>query len=231
MLDDERVQYVTQFKAGGYRDYTSARILYLNDMLLEGTVLASTAVEKYIKSVMAYFGKKKYFHLDKAGILDQIDDMDPRILEGIDRDYLSLLGKVYKSRYYDDMPDGQAFGLHKNKMLAELDYSVIALDDRVRILQDGIVISGIISAMKSGQQEICKENYMYRDRDKKRFVEQYSYAQFVIVKEGGGLMEVVHPCSKAKLDDSFNRGTGRINGNEITVEDFFDIRPDYHVNP
>jgi hypothetical protein len=51
----------------GYRDYIGARFLLNNKFIIQGLTLASTALEKYLKSLIVLTSKEKEkynYHLD-----------------------------------------------------------------------------------------------------------------------------------------------------------------------
>jgi hypothetical protein len=51
-----------------YKDCLAARVLLNAHLLLQGAVLASTAIEKYFKAVLAFRGHQSHGHLKKAHI-------------------------------------------------------------------------------------------------------------------------------------------------------------------
>jgi hypothetical protein len=46
-----------------------ARVMLNNDLPLQGVVLASTCIEKYLKAILASVGKKISSHLDDENLL------------------------------------------------------------------------------------------------------------------------------------------------------------------
>lgn len=49
---------IQSFLKVGYDDYLSARILINHKLLLQGTILANTSIEKYLKAILIFKGVK-----------------------------------------------------------------------------------------------------------------------------------------------------------------------------
>ena len=47
---------IQSFLKVGYDDYLSARILINHKLLLQGTILANTSIEKYLKAILIFKG-------------------------------------------------------------------------------------------------------------------------------------------------------------------------------
>ena len=54
---------VIEFLGAAFDDYLAARVLLLTRLPLQGAVLASTAIEKYLKAVLAFRRQKRRVHL------------------------------------------------------------------------------------------------------------------------------------------------------------------------
>jgi hypothetical protein len=57
---------VADFLEVAYKDYLAARVLFDADLLIQGAVLASTAIEKYLKAILAFRGNESHGHLKRA---------------------------------------------------------------------------------------------------------------------------------------------------------------------
>lgn len=113
------------FAVLGFRDYHAARFLLLNDFLFQGITLSSTAVEKYIKALLATTGILSRFHMNETGkIKSLLNRRKLDVWRSLDDSYMQLLGKAYLYRYYDRVTKRVAIGFHKWQVLAELDYVV-----------------------------------------------------------------------------------------------------------
>lgn len=112
----------------GFNDYIAARHLLNNKFILQGVILASTAIEKYLKASLASKGKVKN---EMKGHLNNIKKIKNLLREcytdftnRIDERFLEILGKAYRTRYYDDIKAPLTIGFFVNQFLCELDYSI-----------------------------------------------------------------------------------------------------------
>lgn len=101
MTDSE---YVRGLLSIGHRDYIASRVLINNGNILQGAMLASTAVEKYLKAVLALIGFRCSFHMDNVGQFKKMFQKSPYIMmfEVLDPAFIDLLSKAYRYRYLDD---------------------------------------------------------------------------------------------------------------------------------
>jgi len=111
-------------------DYIAARLLLLNDRLVQGSALiqgsslSNTAIEKYLKAVFLHLDMKiprGFKGHDVSNLYKEIKKKG--ITLDISEDYLSMLFKSYRLRYPDLNP-GDNFILCKTKLLIELDHTV-----------------------------------------------------------------------------------------------------------
>lgn len=119
----------------GYNDYISARYLIHGGYIIQGVTLASTAVEKYLKAILAFHGKEKKdmgVHLDK---LDKIQKLLSEcyfdVTKKIDNRFLKILGDAYKIRYYDTLKEATTIGFFINQFIGELDFIVNYIETKV----------------------------------------------------------------------------------------------------
>ncbi len=91
------------FKKTGFKDYKASRFLLQNDFFIQGITLASSSVEKYLKSILVSNGVKKPVHLDKIKELKKaFAKINNNLMDFIDPIFIELLGVAYKLRYYDN---------------------------------------------------------------------------------------------------------------------------------
>lgn len=115
-------------------DYQSARILLLQGLLVQGTALSNTAVEKYLKSLFAHRNLPIPRSHEVARLYRQIKNQTGADLD-LNESYLGLLEKAYKLRYPDDAADGFNIALNQVRMLVELDRTVKKIIERFHIVR------------------------------------------------------------------------------------------------
>src|SRR4051812_16410463 len=81
-------------------DYLAARRLLTDGLLLQGAVLANTAIEKYLKALLSLHGGKVVRLHDPLLIYREVKKYRSSL--ELDEKFLELLGKSYRMRYPDD---------------------------------------------------------------------------------------------------------------------------------
>ena len=109
------------------QDYLAARSLLIRGYILQGTILANTAIEKYIKAVLTLrnipFPKGWRGH-DVLSLYESFELSGAPVLN---ENFLRDLGKAYKLRYPDDLDEGFNISLASTKLLVELDCTAHAI--------------------------------------------------------------------------------------------------------
>lgn len=151
----------------GFQDYLGARTLLNAELLLQGATLASTAVEKYLKALLAAKGLKAFGHLSDwspKSLSDQAQEL------GLNADFLALLQLVYRIRYLDNLDSSVSFAIERLKFLAELDFTVSVLNNAVRFFRGGDSVDPYEAARLAGCQELIQRNYLVSNADRHAFL-------------------------------------------------------------
>ena len=114
-----------QWLAWADEDYLAARALLLRAFVLQGTMLANTSIEKYIKTALVARGVAFRNTHDVAALYESLKSSGT--VAAVSASFLKILGKAYKMRYPDDLPAGFNIALAQVKVLAEMDATVHAL--------------------------------------------------------------------------------------------------------
>ena len=144
--------------------------------ILQGVILASTALEKYFKAlIISHSGKVKHVHFDKFDQLKEaveqigytviIDKMDPRFIE--------ILTKIYPLRYYDNIKNPISIGFFKNQFLCELDQAVYWFD-KALVPTDvkGTLLSTVRQDFQKKNPDLIENNWITKiPIDKKKYME------------------------------------------------------------
>ncbi|MEO9524668.1 hypothetical protein [Marinobacter alexandrii] len=171
-----------------HRDYIAARFLLLNDFYLQGLTLSATAVEKYLKVVLAIReGVFTKDHMDKLGNfkgrisragINLFDELDPR--------FLHLLQDVYKLRYYDQLSCQTQVGFLKWQVLGELDYTIHTIDSKLEEYdaENRRWRTPYRSSVLKKDQHIISENYLLNGQDKSAFMERTGPSCILYIHKG-----------------------------------------------
>lgn len=108
-------------------DYLVSRHLLVHGFLEHGAMLASTAVEKYLKAVIGVHGITKSEHLGKA-LYQLIHTSQPTLYEQLDMDFIKFLEKTFKLRYAKVSSPGLAIVINQYRTLIALDSTIKQID-------------------------------------------------------------------------------------------------------
>ena len=128
-------QIVLGFFITAYDDYIASRQLLINDLLIQGCVLANTSIEKYFKGMKAILGEEIPRHHDITvnKFKNTLKNKFNKIYQLINFEFIEFLAKSYKLRYFDEIDNDFNIAIIKAKTLAELDYTVNEIEKSFKI--------------------------------------------------------------------------------------------------
>lgn len=158
----------------GFQDYLASRVLLRTGLLLQGAILASTAVEKNIKALFAAKNVSAYGHLSdwSTGIIDEISAE-----RGLNPDFLRLLQTVYQTRYLDEVKEPVSFSIEKMKFLVELDGTIHNLRTAVDFFRGESAASPYGQAISEHRAELCADNYMIDGKMREEYLTRPDVAE------------------------------------------------------
>jgi HEPN domain-containing protein len=166
----------------GYRDYIAARFLLNNEFAIQGLMLASTAVEKYLKAliVFTFKGEERYhYHFDKLNKLRAILEKNHYdVTKKFDPVFLDILEKAYKIRYCDKLKRPVKIGFFLNQFLGELDSTIHFMESNET---PGLIYK---QAIKMKDSKLYQNNYILNGYDKKAFMERPDKAFSIYIQTG-----------------------------------------------
>lgn len=115
------------FINSAYSEYKAARNLLLNNHLVQGSILASASLEKYLKSIVCFHTKcppPKTHEITSKKLLRPVKQLDRKLYNNLNIEFIHLLSNCYKLRYLDSIKKGYNIVLSKNRTLAEIDFIV-----------------------------------------------------------------------------------------------------------
>jgi len=127
----EQAKQLLRWISWADNDYIAARQLLLTDMLVQGSCLSNTSIEKYLKSLFMLLGLKNPRGHNVCKLYDEIKENG--LKREINEEYLELLFKSYRLRYPDDLKPGFNIALNRTQMLVELDHTVYEIRKCFRI--------------------------------------------------------------------------------------------------
>jgi len=195
----------------GYRDYIAARFLLNNHFILQGLTLASTAVEKYLKAVIAFNLQEKewyHYHFDKFEKLKiLLEKVDSDVTKDFDPVFLVILEKAFKIRYYDKIDQPIFMGFYINQFIGELDYTINYLENFIFNNQScGQSITVYSKAVINKDQDLFYNNYVLNQENKKDYMEMFDIGFSIYISVGS----VVHREEIVKGGSARNKYEGQI---------------------
>lgn len=127
-------QKTADFLNIAYKDYLAARVLLNAHLPVQGAVLASTAVEKYFKAILAFRGNESQGHLKKAHF-NAVKNFDPKLWAALSQEFVALLQRVYSLRYQDALEKNFNVVIATREFLAELDYTTVTIQESFQLKQ------------------------------------------------------------------------------------------------
>ena len=174
-----------------YRDYIASRFLLNNQFVIQGLTLASTAVEKYLKSIIVFNSSEKknyHYHFDNIEKLKNALSDSYNLSERFDPVFLDILEKAFKIRYYDNLREEIEIGIYLNQFLGELDATIFNLETYIADTQNfSRKFSSYWQAVESKDINLYENNYILKKMDKKEFMEKPGYAFSIHIRAGLGV--------------------------------------------
>jgi len=173
-----------------YMDYRAARILLNSGELLQGAVLANTAVEKYAKATVLVKGDKVHGHL-KRGMFRGIKNFCKEHFDSLNMEFMDLLQHSYQARYFVDLPKGFHIEIFQNKFLVELDNTAFQFNQRFNFkVEDKTLDTMYVEDFKTRNPALLYNNYALLHQDKRvEFIAKLQhYLDFKKLQDGSLVM-------------------------------------------
>lgn len=195
----------------GYRDYIASRFLLNNHFIMQGLTLASTAVEKYLKAVIAFNLQEKEwynYHFDRFQKLKNLlSKVNNDVTEEFDPLFIAILEKAFKIRYYDKIEQPIFMGFYVNQFIGELDYTINYLENFIFNTQScGQSITLYSKAVIDKYPDLFYNNYILNKENKKDYMEMPDIGFSIYISVGS----VVHREEIVKGGSKKNKYEGRI---------------------
>ncbi len=164
----------------GFNDYIASRHLIHSGFILQGVTLSSSAIEKYLKFILAYYGMGKKeigVHLNRIDKLKKLlSECYYDITEIIDSRFLKILGDAYSIRYYDELTQPVTIGFFINQFIGELDFTINLLETKVITHINDENGNPILTQYKKNIEErnevLFLNNYILNNISKKEHMEK-----------------------------------------------------------
>jgi hypothetical protein len=181
-----------------FADYTAARRLLWDGYLLQGLILASTAVEKYLKAVLVTQGRWGQRHLADTYPIFRNSGLD--LVNVLNNEYIGHLIHSFSFRYLDDSDAGpESIVIEQLKVLAELDYTVAEIDRRLTVGPRAGEGTPFQQAAENKNPVVAAHNYLLNGWPKRAFVQRRALQYVLLVERGLILFDAM--LERVALDD------------------------------
>lgn len=200
--DKEVVDYLNV----AYQDYLAARVLLNADLLVQGSILASTAIEKYLKAILFIHGTKRKGHLKKA-YFQSLRYIDTKLWSTLNIEFIELLQKLYSLRYLDSLTRNFNAVIIAREFLAELDFTAISMQSRFGIENDGIAVKmKYHSDLQAREPKLFLNNHVLLNLQKQEFISSSPQSVYAVRNcPDLGLIEVTYTTENFVSDGCFRR--------------------------
>jgi HEPN domain-containing protein len=188
-------------KVMAYKDYLAARVLFNNNMLPQACIYANTCIEKEIKAylfaLVVKFGKDH----NTISLYNRLFNNKKEVAEKLNKNFISIINRIYESRYYENLNPNFNFVINRNKFLSELDYTYSILEPTVKyglVSQSRYMTPLYESDKQSKNPVLFLNNYLLNNIDRSRFLNQPDFVyEFRVV--------VNHEIFEALYEIPFNK--------------------------
>ena len=155
-----------------YEDYLASRTLLNHNLIVQGAILANTAIEKYFKAILTFKGDSVKHTHSINGMLPSIKNYDKPLYDKLDIDFIDRIDKCYTLRYLDAIPANFNLALRRKQTLSELDYVMSLVHNKINVKRpDGADGKSLYQHDKeSGREELCENNYVVLELKREDFL-------------------------------------------------------------
>jgi HEPN domain-containing protein len=193
------------FRKSAFMDYLAARVLILENMPLQALISASTCVEKYLKAILAIYGKTTRTHLDSEDFYKIFAPDTYDIHHYVNENFVRYLGRAYELRYIEATTGPTSVAVEVRKVLAELDELVHNFENRLVVHQgDLIAATNYQNVARDFNQRIWRENHVLCQLGKTEYVETPGTLWMIVVNPMNTGIEISHQEYRALDDGNFD---------------------------
>lgn len=187
----------------GHQDYLAARLLLINGLLPQGSVLAATAVEKHLKCIASIKGNRCKGHLE-MNLTNLIENQFPTLYKDLNIDFIKFLRKSYKLRYHDDKTDRFSIVINQYRTLAELDIIINLINSGIKIEdKSGRSKSPYNRDLEEKNNLLYNENYILLEVNRETFFDRSNRVFETSIEPEGRGLSIEYTTPKVMDEGSF----------------------------
>lgn len=166
------VLVLSAYLKNAYDDYIAARVLLNHNLILQGTILATTSIEKYFKAILTFKGDTVKHSHSLKGLLPSIKNFDKSLYEKLNLDFIELIDSSYNLRYIESAPAGLKICLLRKNILSNLDQTISLLHDKIKIQNEKGEFQKSLyqNDWESKRDELTKDNFIFNKVNKDEYL-------------------------------------------------------------
>ena len=156
-----------------FDDYTAARTLLRDpEHVWQGAMFASMAIEKHLKTLLAFKGASIKCHLSNyEPFKKKLKELNIVLPYEPDANFVTTLSKSYKFRYFDELGNVASCGFFWWQLLSELDEIIDAIDGRINIQRNGVTVNTRYKeAVIAKDSKVLSENWVLSSGKKEEYM-------------------------------------------------------------
>jgi HEPN domain-containing protein len=180
------------FLMNAYDDYIAARPLLNHNLILQGTILSTTSIEKYFKAILTFKGDTPKHTHSLTKLLPSIKSFDRTLYDKLDISFLELIDTSYNLRYITSAPAGFKIALSKKNMLANLDYTISLLHDKMKVQNEKGEYdkSTYQNDWESRREELIDDNYLFNSLTKEEYLKGFDLGYQINITDDKEFIEM-----------------------------------------
>jgi hypothetical protein len=193
------------FLLAAFDDYLSSRVLIRYQQLVQASVLASTAIEKYCKAILAFRGNSSQGHL-KIKHWNCLKNFDPGLYSTFNEKFFIFLQKCYALRYPDALPNGYNLVIRSRELLAELDHTAISIEEKFSVSRKNTEEKNLLKILRAKNDErLVWNNYKFTTENRFAFMARDNQHVYECRMIAGSLVHISYITPPTASDGNFIR--------------------------
>lgn len=206
-------------KSMAFKDYKAARILLNTGQLHQACFFINTCIEKELKTFLTSTSNKVPQIHDTDKLLNLVSQLNGITWsKDINFEYIKMVSKIYKSRYYEYLQPGYNFVINKNKFLAELDFIYSLLESKTKIQFNTNRKSAYQHSLEIKDTSVFENNYILNNFSKKDFLMKPEVVYEFRISNSFQILEIEYTISHNSDLDKFDyEGLKQLNDSQFTM--------------
>lgn len=190
---------IVGLKSMAYNDYIAARVLLQGGLLHQAVFFINTCIEKELKAYLFAFNINVKLNHDTEKLFNEVLKIENvKWTDKINKEFIQVINKIYKSRYFETLHPGYNFVINRNKFLVELDHTYNLLYSKTKLGGPNEMIQKSIYeiSIENKNPQVVFNNYILNNMDKKHVLNQPDLVHEFRVTDSHAIIEMTYQIQK-----------------------------------